>query len=205
MASIARFFSDISEKVSASSVGEFHRQVSEFREKLYEHNFFLAEDQRSNKDETLLAPTSLEQQYAFFTPYEHGNQFTHDLYAIVYKPLVMGMYGFGTLLASSAHGVDALSATYTNILGLILSEEELPRKENDSAMELWGDALYQFMGGAYLLGVWLTVDTASSALSLLCRTLTTFIVATKGYLDHLQEQYQEAHPPAVDPAPAPVL
>jgi hypothetical protein len=176
-----------------SLLGQFHNGVSELRSGLYQHNFFVNPQDEGTlaNEETLIAPTPLEMQYQLFTAYDSIYQPIHDLYSIIYKPLVLTYYALGITLQAGAFALQACSTIYSDLTRMLLcsADIDLPTNDKDhNALTEMGHALACLASALYVSIVWLPVDTTCSALSFITRTLCSIIDSCAEFYQDLQDR-----------------
>ena len=207
MSTVSDFFEGVGEALAETPIGQFHIDTSEKRASLYQQNFFFETD--DEPEDIILSPTPLDNQYSFFSPYERGTDFTHDVYSIIYKPISLILLSTLNILQAAGNGLHFVASAYAGlakllpILGDDLSFPEISepseskyKKGDDVAIwSLFTNTLYPLLQSAYLLSIWLTVDTASSAFSLLSRTVATIFNFTMEFVDDLKDGNDSTYQP----------
>ncbi len=182
----------------SSYISNFHEVTTDLRRNAYQANFFLPDN--NNGVERPFFPTSLNEQYLFLESYNSGYEGLHDLYSIIYKPVVITLLTCQLALqgvSSLCRGVSKLSFLPNSVI----EKSDLNSKDNESetkittATEFLVRGLGQLLVAGYLGAVWLTVDTVSSALSLVCRTLATLLGAGSEYMASAKD---DSYEPAFD-------
>jgi len=160
------------------------------RVEAYTANFFMPKALRSeyDADESPLWPTPFKEQNLFLEPYKHGFEMTHDLYSVIYKPLVLTLLACQSLVVSGVLAAQALAGCLAFVSNAIpspvlLDGDESIELDTHEALDKAQGAALQLLASIYILAVCLPVDTISSAVSFVSRSLTSVYSGVVGLLN----------------------
>lgn len=177
MARLSDFIETVGETLADSPVGAFQSSITELRTKLYRCNFFYPVEEETGifkVERGILSPTPLAEQYNFFESYDNVTAMMNDLYSIIYKPVAIALMSTALLLNSGSCLLRGINNLFLCLMPAVVEDDILNSdKSEDSVFENIGESIVEVLAAAYLVTVWATVDTASSAISFVTRLLAS--------------------------------